>query len=220
MYIIIVGCGSLGVELASGLSLDGHNVTMVDSDPAAFNSLGGDFDGMTITGDGTQVDTLKSAGCEEADALAAVTSDDNTNITVAQVASAILGIPRVVARVFDPQRETVFKEFGLPTVCPTIEGTREIRAFLLTGMLHRRLSCGAGEVSIYSLPVGDNLNGRRISDIEVPQKLRVVALEHEGVAHIPVGEESLHDGDTLTVAVRIDALGLMSELARSEGGRK
>ncbi len=217
MYIIIVGCGSVGSELATGLSSEGHNVVVVDSDPSSFERLGTAFDGITVLGDGTDTSTLGEAGVDQADAVAAVTSDDNTNITIAQVASSVLGVPKVVARVLEPQREAVFKEFGLATVCPTLAGVGEIRTFLLSGVLNKRIGLGAGEVAIYDLPVGLNLAGRDVESIEVPGKIRVAAIVHNGTATVPLPSSAVEQGDLLTLAVRVDAIPLLRSLVR-EGG--
>jgi len=212
LYIVIVGCGSVGSELATGLSSEGHNVVVVDSDPSSFERLGAAFDGITVLGDGTDTSTLGEAGADRADAVAAVTSDDNTNITVAQVASIVLGVPKVVARVFEPQREAVFKEFGLATVCPTLAGVGEIRTFLLSGVLNKRIGLGAGEVAIYDLPVGANLAGRSVESIEVPGKIRVAAIVHNGTAIVPLPASAVEQGDLLTLAVRVDTIPLLRSL--------
>jgi trk system potassium uptake protein TrkA len=213
LYIVIVGCGSVGSELATGLSAEGHNVVVVDSDPAAFERLGSAFDGITVLGDGTDTSILLDAGSDQADVIAAVTSDDNVNITVAQVASSVLGVPKVVARVFEPQREAVFKELGLATVCPTLAGVSEIRTFLLAGTLNKRLGLGAGEVAVYDLSVREALAGKAVESIEIPGKLRIVAVTHDGTATIPVPGALLQQGDLLTIAVRVDAASLLRSLA-------
>lgn len=212
MYIVIVGCGSLGAELATSLSAEGHNIVVVDNDPDAFSQLGLAFNGVTVVGNGTDISALREAGCENADAVAAVTSDDNVNITVAEIASTILKVPKVVARVFEPQREAVFKELGLATVCPTLTGVDVIREVLLSGTVHRRLSLGAGEVIIYEVPVGKDLAGRRVSEVEVPQKLRVVAITRNGLATIVGPETVFEEGDLATLAVRVDALAYFHSL--------
>lgn len=119
MHIIIIGCGKVGAKFAKVLSEDGHDVVIVDNDYNAFKALGGNFNGITVTGVPIDQDVLKQAGIETADALAAVTPDDNVNIMVSQVAKEIFKVPKVIARIFNPEREHVFHEFGLETICPT-----------------------------------------------------------------------------------------------------
>jgi len=119
MNIIIVGCGKVGSRFAQLLSNDGHDVVIVDNDKDAFKALSPDFNGITITGVPIDQDVLKQAGIENADAFAAVSPDDNINIMACQVAKEIFKVPRVIARIYNPEREYVFHQFGLDTICPT-----------------------------------------------------------------------------------------------------
>lgn len=119
MYIIVIGCGKVGAKLALSLAEEGHDIVIVDKDSNAFKNLGGNFSGVTITGVPIDQDVLKQAGIENADALAAVTPDDNVNVMVSQVAQEIFKVPKVITRIYNPTREHVFHEFGLETICPT-----------------------------------------------------------------------------------------------------
>jgi trk system potassium uptake protein TrkA len=118
-YIIIVGCGRLGSILANHLSRRGSSVVVVDRDIAAFDQLSTEFSGFRVTGDAAELAVLRQAKIEKADCLLAVTRHDNVNLMVAQVASEVFQVPKVVARVFDPSREAVYGEFGIETICPT-----------------------------------------------------------------------------------------------------
>jgi trk system potassium uptake protein TrkA len=119
MQVIVIGCGKVGSRFAQALSEEGHDVVVVDNDRHLFKKLGPDFNGVTITGVPIDQDTLKQAGIETADALVAVTPDDNVNIMACQVAKEIFKVPRVIARIYNPEREHVFHQFGLETICPT-----------------------------------------------------------------------------------------------------
>jgi trk system potassium uptake protein len=119
MKVVILGCGRVGSRLALLMMGDGHEVSIIDSDPAAFDRLPEDFSGETILGTGIDIDVLKSAGIESADAFAAVTNFDNTNIMASEIAKEIFGVERVLARIYDPGRESFYHELGLETVCPT-----------------------------------------------------------------------------------------------------
>ncbi|MFA5338299.1 MAG: NAD-binding protein [Candidatus Omnitrophota bacterium] len=98
MYVIIVGCGRVGSELAKLLSNEGHDVVVIDKSPSSFDRLGGTFNGITLVGNGFDQDLLKSAGIEKADAFCTVTNGDNTNLISAQVAKKIFNVPKVIAR--------------------------------------------------------------------------------------------------------------------------
>lgn len=117
-YVIVVGCGRLGAMLASQLSSLGSSVMVVDEDEAAFANLTTGFSGFQITGNATELAVLRQARIEKADWLLATTSHDNVNLMVAQVAKVIFKVPTVVARVFDPSREDLYRHFGIETICP------------------------------------------------------------------------------------------------------
>jgi trk system potassium uptake protein TrkA len=117
--IVIVGCGRLGGSLANSLSLSGHQVVVIDRKETAFEKLSVEFSGFRQPGDATELDVLKEAGVEKADVVFATTTADNINLMVAQVARHIFQVPRVVARVFDPNRESIYTAFGIETISPT-----------------------------------------------------------------------------------------------------
>lgn len=119
MKVVIMGCGRVGARLAALMEEDGNKVSIIDSNPAAFDRLPDDFKGQTVLGTGIDVDVLKAAGIEEADAFAAVTNYDNTNIMACEVAKELFGVEKVLARIYDPGRESFYHQLGLETVCPT-----------------------------------------------------------------------------------------------------
>ncbi|HJX38628.1 MAG TPA: TrkA family potassium uptake protein [Anaerolineae bacterium] len=130
MRIVILGCGRVGSQLARLLLIDGHQVTVVDKDSASFGRLGSDFAGEVVLGTGIDEDVLLRAGIEEADAVVAVTSGDNTNVMAAQVAKEIFGVPKVICRVDDPLREEIYRSLGLETICATVWQANHIRESL------------------------------------------------------------------------------------------
>jgi trk system potassium uptake protein TrkA len=118
-YIIIVGCGRLGSLLANRLSGLGSSVVVVDRDEKAFENLSTEFSGFQVTGDAAELAVLRQARIDRAECVLAITSYDNVNVMVAQVARTVFGVPKVMARVNDPSREAVYREFGIETICPT-----------------------------------------------------------------------------------------------------
>ena len=129
-YTVIIGCGRLGASLANAISDKEASVMMVDRDERAFRKLGAAYGGLTLAGDATDIAVLRSAEIERADTVVSVTNDDNTNIMVAQIARNVYHIPNVICRLYDPEREIVYKEFGIDTICPTVLSTREIDRLL------------------------------------------------------------------------------------------
>lgn len=118
-YIIVIGCGRLGGNLANQLSTAGHSVVVVDQREEAFDKLTVDFSGFKVIGDASEFNVLQEVKIQKADYLFAVTTRDSTNLMVAQVAKKIFNVPRVVARVFDPVREEIYRDFGVETISPT-----------------------------------------------------------------------------------------------------
>ena len=129
-YTVIIGCGRLGASLANAISDKDASVMIVDRDERAFRKLGTSYGGLTLTGDATDIAVLRSAEIERADTVVSVTNEDNTNIMVAQIARNVYHIPNVICRLYDPEREIVYKEFGIDTICPTVLSTREIDRLL------------------------------------------------------------------------------------------
>lgn len=119
-YIIIAGCGRLGIHLANQLSREGHSIVAIDTTDAKFRNLSSEFSGFRIEGDAAELAVLKQAKTQEADKFIAVTRDDNVNLAIAQIAKTVFQVPFVVARVNDPQREAIFRDFGIHTVCPLL----------------------------------------------------------------------------------------------------
>lgn len=118
-HIVIVGCGRLGGALANRLSKGGHKVVVIDQKEIAFDKLSTDFSGYKLIGDAVEFHILKEARIDQADCLFATTTSDNTNLMVAQVARTVFEVSRVVARVFDPTREVIYRDFGIDTISPT-----------------------------------------------------------------------------------------------------
>jgi trk system potassium uptake protein TrkA len=136
LYIVIVGCGRLGAHLANRLSRDGHGVVTIDIDERAFAGLSPEYGGFRVEGDATELAVLKQAKMDKADVVIATTREDNVNLMVAQVARRVFAVPRVLARVFDPKREGVYRLLGIETICPT-----SVAADLFLGSV----GAGAGE---------------------------------------------------------------------------
>lgn len=129
-YTIIIGCGRLGASLANALSNAEDNVLIMDESKDAFRRLAPNFGGLSVVADGTDLDKLREARIENASAVIAVTNDDNTNIMVAQIARELFGVERVIARLYDPDCETVYKKLGISTICPSALSAKEIDKLL------------------------------------------------------------------------------------------
>jgi trk system potassium uptake protein TrkA len=131
MYAIIMGCGRVGARLANLLDQAGHEVLVLDVNSGAFWRLGSEFHGETMVGNGIDIDVLRRAGIERADAFAAVTQGDNRNIMAAQIASHLFHVPKVVTRIYDPIRQDTYAALGLEAISPTVLGASAFMDALL-----------------------------------------------------------------------------------------
>lgn len=120
MKVVIVGCGRVGAVLAEAFDTAGHEVIVLDMSTRAFDRLHGSFRGTAIRGDGTDEDTLRRAGAEDADVFLALTEGDNRNVMAAQIAAEALAVKRVVAKINDPVRAAAYSDLGIATLCRTI----------------------------------------------------------------------------------------------------
>jgi trk system potassium uptake protein TrkA len=129
-YTIIIGCGRLGANLANTLSDEGANVLIIDKNKDAFRKLSPSFGGLSITGDALDLDVLQEAQIGKAGTVVAVTNSDNANIMAAQIARELFDVGRVIARLYDPERECVYREFDIDTICPAVLSAKEIDKIL------------------------------------------------------------------------------------------
>jgi trk system potassium uptake protein len=219
MKVIIMGCGRVGVQLARLLVDEGQQVAVIDYDANALTRLGPDFKGQKIIGVGFDKDILLKAGIERADAFAAASSSDNANIIAARIAHNIFHVPRVVARLFDPQRAEVYRRLGMLTISSTTWGAERIRELLTSAEIDPIHSFGSGEVSLVNIEVPAQLVGRMVKDLTVTSEIAVVAVTRQGAAFIPTLGSQFKDGDIIHVAILASALDRFKTLlGLSEGG--
>ena len=119
MKALVIGCGRVGSSIALQLDREGWDVTAVDEKEEALSRLGDHWNGGFVLGHGMDIEVLRQAGIEDADAVVVATDGDNTNIVIGQVAQKRFGIDCVVVRILDPARADFYNKRGLRTVCPT-----------------------------------------------------------------------------------------------------
>jgi len=217
MFLIVVGCGRVGSELAYRLFEAGHQVTVIDQVGRSFEHLHPEYRGRTVTGEVLAEDVLKRAGIEQAHGLAAVTNSDSVNGVVGYVARTIFKVPNVVVRTYDPKFRELHEAFGLQTVASTAWGARRMEELLYQVQGKGVLSAGNGEVEVYELQLGDAWSGRALADLLPADGCLPVALSRAGRASLPGRETRLLGGDVLHVSATL--AGIESLRRRlSEGG--
>ncbi len=205
MYVIILGCGRVGSELAKLLSSEGHNVVVIDRNTVSFERLGKTFNGITMVGNGFDIDLLKASGITKAHAFCAVTNGDNTNLVAAQVAKKIFNVPKVVVRVYDPNRANIYKALGLDVISGTILFAAMIRDKVVESKFSSYL-IESGELGVLEIEVNKDLQGKTVGEINVPGELIVTIVKRvEGIT-IPELNTKAKGGDTLLAVVKIASL--------------
>jgi trk system potassium uptake protein TrkA len=221
VHIVIMGCGRVGSTLAHSLEERGHTVAVIDQNPEAFRRLGPDFAGRTITGVGFERRVLIEAGIESADAFAAVSSGDNSNIISARLARETFGVHRVAARIYDQKRAEVYERLGIPTVA-TVRWTADRMV---------RVLCPDGNAEIWRDPtstvalvevaIHPGWITHRLRAFEEASGARVAYINRFGVGTLPTESTVIQDGDQVFVLVTDDLVEQVTKVAGTapEGGQ-
>jgi trk system potassium uptake protein len=199
VHIVIMGCGRVGSTIAHILEDHGHSVAVIDQDPDAFRKLSAGFKGTRITGIGFDRDVLIEAGIERADAFAAVSSGDNSNVIAARVVRESFGVGRVVARIYDPRRAEVYQRLGIPTVA-TVRWTAD-------QMLRRLLPEGAqplwrdptGAIALAEVAYSERWLGEKVTALEDAARTKIAFISRLGEAMLPGPATVVQEGDVLHV---------------------
>jgi len=211
-----MGCGRVGSSLATELEAAGHSVAIIDQSREAFRRLGPDFKGRTISGVGFDRDTLLEAGIETADAFAAVSNGDNSNILAARVARETYGVANVVARIYDPGRAEIYQRLGIPTVATVIWATDQILRRLVPEGSRSEWRDASGAIQLCEMHPHKGWFGMAITELEEATGARVAFITRLGEGLIPDPHSVLQEGDLLHVTVRDEEISKVEEiLARS-----
>ncbi|MDA3936144.1 MAG: TrkA family potassium uptake protein [Actinomycetota bacterium] len=203
MNVIVVGCGRVGSQLATLLSIEGHNVVVIDKDAEAFKRLGTMFNGVTIRGLGFDEEILQEAGIVEADAFAAVTDLDNTNLMAAEVARKIFGVKHAVARLYNPVRERTYQQLGLDYVCGTTLVAEVLLDKIKSGHGHHLTNLG--DVEVIQFKTTPAVDGKRVRDIEIARRFRLAAISRGDSMFVPEPDTILQAGDVIVASIKEEA---------------
>ena len=196
-----MGCGRVGSTLAKDFQALGHSVAVIDQDREAFRRLGADFNGLTVAGMGFDRDTLLEAGIQRADAFAAVSNGDNSNILAARVARETYGVASVVARIYDPGRAEIYQRLGIPTVATVLWTTDQIMRRLLPQGSRSEWQDASGKVQLAEIALHRDWYGSPVSLIEQHTDARVAFVTRLGEGLIPNEHTVLQEGDVVHVMV-------------------
>ena len=216
MHIVIMGCGRVGSTLAQNLESRGHSVAIIDQNPDAFRRLGADFAGLTVTGVGFDREVLIEAGVERADAFAAVSSGDNSNIISARLARETFGVDRVAARIYDQKRAEVYERLGIPTVA-TLRWTadRMMRHLVPHGQVELWRD-PTSTVSIVEVPLHPGWISKPVRALEAASGARTAFVMRFGIGTLTTASTVLQDGDQVFMLVTDEMAAKVAEITGRE----
>ena len=204
MHVVIGGCGRVGSQLARSLDETGHDVVVIDKNPVSFRRLGTEFGGRKLEGIVFDRPLLEEAGIKRAQAFVAVTSGDNSNVVSARTAKDRFGVERVVARIYDPERASIYERLGLKTIA-SARWTAEavLRELLPEGdRVEGSVGAGAsGDVVIITLTIPRHLHALPVSKVEQVGEAVLVGITRGGSTTLPVAGAVLQGGDQVHLAV-------------------
>ena len=213
MHIVIMGCGRVGSTLAHELERREHSVAVIDMNPDAFRRLGEHFRGRQITGRGFDRDTLVAADIEQADAFAAVSYGDNSNIISARLARETFGVQKVIARIYDPKRAEVYERLGIPTVATVPWTANRLLKAVLGEATDEVWRDPSGAVALVHVSPHEGWIGHLLTDFEAATGSRVALVTRFGIGELPTSSTMVQDGDALHVLVNDAHAPVLREVA-------
>jgi Trk K+ transport system NAD-binding subunit len=219
MKVVIAGCGRVGAQLAEMLSLDDHEVTVIDRSAGAFKRLIKMFPGEVVHGLAFDIDTLKKAGIEGADGFAAVTNFDNANLMSAEVAKQIFTVPRVVARIYNPDKEGTYQALGLDYVVGTEVVARSILETILKPLVRKRGRCCGNSLDLIEFDCPEKWAGQTMAWCEKQVPVWIAYIVRGGESLLPAGGSVIEAGDEITALASERALQRLERYLRSRERR-
>ena len=205
MKVIIVGCGRMGSGLSLNLVKKGHHVTVIDSNPEAFETLGNDFTGLKVVGIGFDRDILVKARIEQVDAVVSCTASDEANAVIARIARNVYRVPRVVARLYDPIKADIYHRLGIQTISTTTWGIERATEMLTYSRLDSVYEMGNGNVNLVRIEVPPLLVGHTVYELIVIGEIHVVSISRNNKTFIPTTGTIIEAEDVLYITVIVSA---------------
>jgi trk/ktr system potassium uptake protein len=204
MYVLIVGAGKVGWNLARELLGKGHELTVIESDAARYATVEDELEHAVQYGDGSELWVLDRGGIERADMVIAVTGDDEDNILICQVAREKYGVERVIARCNNPRNLQHFELLGIK---PAVSATDLILRLIehevpQYGPLHL-LDLPQERLEIIELEVAADspAAGKIVKDLGLPDGSLVIAIMRDGTGFVPLADSLIEAGDEVLLVL-------------------
>ena len=212
MKVIVVGCGRMGTGLSLSLVKKGHQVTVIDSDPEAFETLGKSFTGLKVVGIGFDKDVLVKARIDQVDAVVCCTVSDEANAVIARIARNVYHVPRVVARLYDPIKADIYHRLGIQTISTTAWGIERATEILTYNQFDSVYDMGNGNVNLVRIEVPCLLVGHTVNDLSVLGEIHVVSISRNNKTFIPMFGTIFEVRDILYISVIVSATGKLKSM--------
>jgi trk system potassium uptake protein TrkA len=204
MYVIVVGAGKIGYYLSKRLTEEGHEIVLMEKDRRRAALLTEELGEIVMQGDGCEVALMAEAGFGRADVIVAVTGDDEDNLVICQMAKRQFSVPRTIARVNDPAKESLFLKLGIDT---TVSSTS-----LIFNLLDQQIEPGQiiplgalkkGNIEIVAVTVSEKspVLGKKIADLPLPKDALVISIVRGQNAQLPQGDTKFEAGDSVVALV-------------------
>jgi len=211
LKIIIIGAGKVGCQIAKTLSLENHDVTLIEKNDTIRQSAQNSLDVLTILGNGANVRTLEEVGIRQTDMLVAVTNSDEANMIACMTAKQF-GVPQKIARIRNPEylyanalsREKLGIDF---TINPERATAREIVKLLKSPINVAQVqNFAGGKVQLFELKVEESFPfiNQQLKAITFKYPILVAAIYRNDKIIIPNGEEKIIPGDNLHILIKKD----------------
>lgn len=201
--VVVAGCGRVGSDLALSLARAGHDVSVLDDRPETFDALGSTFNGTIHHGPAIDIQVLKEAGIELADAFVAVTNSDNANAMSVQLAKEVFGVPKTLARLDEPGRADSYRALDIDYVAGAKLTANVFFQLVVAEGFTYHVTFSGGDVEIVEMTLGAEAQGTTIDDFEVKDQLRVAAVRRGEETLIPSGSFVLRGGDLVVASARV-----------------
>ncbi|HHQ45501.1 MAG TPA: hypothetical protein ENN13_05140 [Candidatus Altiarchaeales archaeon] len=207
MYIILVGGGGIGKALANHLASEGHEMVIVEKDADRAKYLAESLDCIIIHGDGSVTDVLKDAGIEKADAVVALTPDDNINLTVCQIVKKF-GVEKIVARVNEPSKKDLYIDLEITASISLVAAAVSHFKNTITQESGRSmLSIAGGNAEVLEVKVtNEAADKKKIKDIGLPNDSLIAVVYRNGEAMIARPDTILKKGDVVTLITKANSI--------------
>lgn len=218
LYIVIVGGGQTGYRLANRLAKRNHETAIVEADERRAHELAAELDSLVIHGTATDIDVLKDAGGEKADALVAVTASDEANFMAVKLAKE-LGIPRVVSRVNEEKLASAFEDLGADAAISLVDAAVTLYEKAITGPgMYGLLTLGGGEVEVVEVSVVEESGaiGETIKDLNLPDLCTVAMVTRKGELIPPRGDTEFEEGDRAVLVGKSEDVMSVARLFRGK----